>query len=167
MIQQIEELMQHWGEQHCHVGEAGGLGSPMATIMQYGGCAPRGTAGSRDLLVGAGAGMDHIACEVAAAVAELAASPPKASNWPSWQDCVICISQPCRDVSKCDCSTLPRGRPNVSQLGEAVASTSDVDPHRSKWHHTGLHPAQRQPSNQPDPRNGAGPSRLSVDRSSG
>lgn len=71
MIHEIEELMQHWGEQHCHVGEAGGLGSPMATIMEYGGCAPRGTVGSRDLLVGAGAGMDHIASEVAAAVAEL------------------------------------------------------------------------------------------------
>ncbi|MVW87845.1 hypothetical protein EI969_18170 [Pseudomonas sp. PB101] len=70
MIGEVEELMQHWGAQHGQVGDGGGLGSPMATIMQYGGCAPRGTPGSRDLMMSAG-GMDHASSEVAAAVAQL------------------------------------------------------------------------------------------------
>lgn len=71
MIEEMEVLMQHWGTQHCQVGDGGGLGSPMATIMQYGGCAPRGTPGSRDLMMSAGGGMDHASSEVAAAVAQL------------------------------------------------------------------------------------------------
>jgi len=71
MIEEIEALMLHWGAQHCQVGDGAGLGSPMATIMQYGGCAPRGTPGSRDLLMSAGGGMDFVSCEVAAAVAQL------------------------------------------------------------------------------------------------
>lgn len=71
MIAEIEELMLHWGNQYNQVGEGGGLGSPMATIMEWGGCAPRGTPGSRDLLMSAGGGMDHVACEVAAALAQL------------------------------------------------------------------------------------------------
>lgn len=71
MIEEIEALMQHWGAQHGQVGDGGGLGSPMATIMQYGGCAPRGTPGSRDLMMSAGGGMDHASTEVAAAVAQL------------------------------------------------------------------------------------------------
>lgn len=69
MIQEIEELMLHWAHQHGRVGDGGGLGSPMATIMEWGGCAPRGTPGSR--LPGGGAGMDHIASEVAAALAQI------------------------------------------------------------------------------------------------
>jgi hypothetical protein len=71
MIEEIEELMQHWARQHCQVGDGAGLGSPMATIMQWGGSAPRGTPGSRDLLMAAGGGMDHAATEVAAALAQL------------------------------------------------------------------------------------------------
>jgi hypothetical protein len=71
MIEEMEALMQHWGAQHCQVGDGGGLGSPLATIMQYGGCAPRGTPGSRDLMMSAGGGMDHASTEVAAAVAQL------------------------------------------------------------------------------------------------
>lgn len=71
MIEEVEELMQHWGNQFNQVGDGGGLGSPMATIMEWGGCAPRGTPGSRDLLMASGGGMDHVAMEVAAAVAQL------------------------------------------------------------------------------------------------
>ncbi|MGP6423900.1 hypothetical protein [Pseudomonas pharyngis] len=71
MIEEIEELMQHWGNQFNQVGEGGGLGSPMATIIEWGGSAPRGTPGSRDLMMAAGGGMDHAAMEVAAALAQL------------------------------------------------------------------------------------------------
>lgn len=71
MIEEVEELMQHWGNQFNQVGDCGGLGSPMATIMEWGGSAPRGTPGSRDLMMAAGGGMDHVAQEVAAAVAQL------------------------------------------------------------------------------------------------
>lgn len=71
MIEEIEALMQHWASQHCRVGDGVGLGSPMATIMQWGGSAPRGTPGSRDLLLASGSGMDHVATEVAAALAQL------------------------------------------------------------------------------------------------
>ncbi|MCO7614382.1 hypothetical protein NJH83_29540 [Pseudomonas chlororaphis] len=69
MIEEIEELMKHWGQQCCRVGDGVGLGSPMATIMEWGGSAPRGTPGPR--LPGGGAGMDHIASEVAAALAQI------------------------------------------------------------------------------------------------
>ncbi|WP_433770866.1 hypothetical protein [Pseudomonas putida] len=71
MIEEIEELMQHWGNQFNLVGEGGGLASPMATIIEWGGSAPRSTPGSRDLMMAAGGGMDHVAMEVAAALAEL------------------------------------------------------------------------------------------------
>lgn len=71
MISEVEELMLHWAAQHCRVGDGVGLGSPMASIMHWGGCAPRGTLGSRDLLMASGSGMDHIATEVAAALAQL------------------------------------------------------------------------------------------------
>ena len=71
MIDEVEELMQHWGNQFNQVGDGGGLGSPMATIIEWGGCAPRGTPGSRDLMMAAGGGMDHAAMEVAAALAQL------------------------------------------------------------------------------------------------
>ena len=71
MIDEVEELMQHWGNQFNQVGDGGGLGSPMATIIEWGGSAPRGTPGSRDLMMAAGGGMDHAAQEVAAALAQL------------------------------------------------------------------------------------------------
>ncbi|MFJ4193962.1 hypothetical protein [Pseudomonas sp. NPDC089534] len=73
MIDEVEELMQHWGNQLNLVGDGGGVGwgSPMATIMEWGGSAPRGTPGSRDLSMAAGAGPDHVAREVAAALAQL------------------------------------------------------------------------------------------------
>ncbi len=71
MIDEVEELMQHWGNQFNQIGDEGGLGSPMATIMEWGGCAPRSTPGSRDLMMASGGGMDHVAMEVAAALAQL------------------------------------------------------------------------------------------------
>ncbi|SET27763.1 hypothetical protein SAMN03159512_01828 [Pseudomonas sp. NFR09] len=71
MIEEMETLLKHWGEQTRRCGSAGGLGSPMATIMEWGGCAPRGTPGPRSLLDG-GAGIDAVAQEVAAALAEVA-----------------------------------------------------------------------------------------------
>ncbi|WP_338806878.1 hypothetical protein V8U11_06660 [Pseudomonas chlororaphis] len=71
MIEEIEVLMKHWASQCCRAGDGGGLASPMATIIEWGGSAPRGTPGSRDLMMSAGGGMDHVACEVAAALAQL------------------------------------------------------------------------------------------------
>lgn len=71
MIEEVEELMQHWGNQFNQVGDGGGLGSPMATIMEWGGSAPRSTPGSRDLMMASGGGMDHAAMEVAAALSQL------------------------------------------------------------------------------------------------
>ncbi|WP_439870914.1 hypothetical protein [Pseudomonas syringae] len=65
MIKEIETLMVHWGEQMRERGQGGGLGSQMGAIIEWGG-AP----GSR-MLGGAGCGIDHIASEVQAAVAEL------------------------------------------------------------------------------------------------
>lgn len=70
MIKEIEGLLLHWAEQY-QGNTSGGLGSPMATIMQYGGAAPRGTPGSRDLLRSAGAGPDFMASEVDAAIGSL------------------------------------------------------------------------------------------------
>ncbi|RMV73559.1 hypothetical protein [Pseudomonas coronafaciens] len=70
MIKEIEALMVHWGEQMRERGQGGGLGSQMGAIIEWGGAPPRGTPGSR-ILGGAGCGIDHIASEVQAAVAEL------------------------------------------------------------------------------------------------
>jgi hypothetical protein len=74
MIKEIEDLMLHWGEQLRQHGLGGGaLGSQLGTIIEWGGCAPRGTPGSR-ILGGGGVGMDFIASEIEAAVAQLARS---------------------------------------------------------------------------------------------
>ncbi|MCF5747467.1 hypothetical protein ALP36_03603 [Pseudomonas syringae pv. coriandricola] len=70
MIKEIEALMVHWGEQMRERGQGGGLGSQMGAIIEWGGAPPRGTPGSR-MLGGAGCGIDHIASEIGAAVAEL------------------------------------------------------------------------------------------------
>lgn len=70
MIKEIDELMVHWGEQSRQFGQGGGLGSQMGSIIEWGGAPPRGTPGSR-ILGGTGVGMDMIAAEVDAAVAEL------------------------------------------------------------------------------------------------
>lgn len=70
MIKEIEGFMVHWGEQKRQLGQGGGLGSQMGAIIEWGGAPPRGTPGSR-ILGGNGSGMDHIAAEIDAAVAEL------------------------------------------------------------------------------------------------
>jgi hypothetical protein len=69
MIPEIETLMRHWGEQTRRCNADRSLGSPLGTLMRFGGLMPRGTPGARDLLVGAG--PDHIAREVEAALAWL------------------------------------------------------------------------------------------------
>lgn len=69
MIKEIDELMVHWGEQRRRFGLGAGIGSQMGTIMDWKGCAPRGTPGSRP--VTGGAGMDPVASEIDAAVAQL------------------------------------------------------------------------------------------------
>ncbi|MHA4975493.1 hypothetical protein [Pseudomonas petroselini] len=69
MIPEIETLMRHWGEQNRRCNAERSLGSPLGTLMRFGGLMPRGTPGSRELSVGAG--PDHIAREVEAALAWL------------------------------------------------------------------------------------------------
>lgn len=69
MIPEIETLMRHWGEQTRRCNAERSLGSPLGTLMRFGGLMPRGTPGSRELSVGAG--PDHIAREVEAALAWL------------------------------------------------------------------------------------------------
>lgn len=71
MIDEVETLLRHWGEQCRCNGEGGGMGSPMATIMEWGGCAPRGTPGSR-IILGAGAGPDGVTQEITAALSDIA-----------------------------------------------------------------------------------------------
>lgn len=67
----VGELMKHWGEQRGKLGLEASLGSQMGTIMEWKGSAPRtGSSGARILV--SGAGLDHAASEVDAAVAELA-----------------------------------------------------------------------------------------------
>lgn len=75
MIKEIEELLVHWGEHHRRYGLGAGIGSQMGSIMEWKGCAPRGTPGSR-IITGA-AGMDHVTSEVDAAVAQLRRNGPK------------------------------------------------------------------------------------------
>ncbi|MCQ9422706.1 hypothetical protein NRB16_04060 [Pseudomonas sp. LJDD11] len=70
---EIEGLMQHWGEQRARLGLASGVGSQMGSIMEWKGLAPSGTPGSR--ILAGGMGLDHIASEVEAAVAELERRP--------------------------------------------------------------------------------------------
>ncbi|MCF5708350.1 hypothetical protein GIV19_13745 [Pseudomonas syringae] len=76
MIEEVEAVMVHWGEQRMRIGLSGGLSSPMAGIMEWGAYIPRSTPGSRSL-VGNGSGMDYISSEVEAAVAEMARGPVK------------------------------------------------------------------------------------------
>ncbi|WP_313364366.1 hypothetical protein [Pseudomonas sp.] len=73
----VAELMHHWGEQRRQLGLEASLGSQMGTIMEWKGSAPRtGSSGARILM--AGAGLDHAAAEVDAAVAELARGDERA-----------------------------------------------------------------------------------------
>lgn len=73
MNAEIEGLMQHWGEQRSRLGLTSGVGSQLGSIMEWKGLAPSGTPGSR--ILGGGMGLDHIASEVDAAVAELERRP--------------------------------------------------------------------------------------------
>ncbi|WP_050437998.1 hypothetical protein [Pseudomonas fulva] len=67
----VAGLMHHWGEQRRQLGLGASIGSQMGTIMEWKGSAPRtGASGARILV--SGAGLDHAAAEVDAAVAELA-----------------------------------------------------------------------------------------------
>jgi hypothetical protein len=77
MIKEIEDLMVHWGEFRRRYGQGAGIGSQMGSIMEWKGCAPRGTPGSR--IIGGGAGMDHLTSEVDAAIAKLNRSGAKGS----------------------------------------------------------------------------------------
>ncbi|MFR0674625.1 hypothetical protein ACLUUI_14380 [Enterobacterales bacterium AW_CKDN230030176-1A_HGKHYDSX7] len=67
----VEGLMRHWAEQRALLGLEAGLGSQMGSIMEWKGAAPRGGVSGSRILLG-GAGLDHSAAEVDAAVAELA-----------------------------------------------------------------------------------------------
>ncbi len=66
----VGELMQHWGDQRSQLGLTSSMGSQMGTIMEWKGAAPRGGVSGARILV-SGAGLDHAASEVDAAVAEL------------------------------------------------------------------------------------------------
>lgn len=66
----VGELMKHWGEQRSQLGLEASLGSQMGTIMEWKGSAPRGGSSGSRILV-SGAGLDHAAAEVDAAVAQL------------------------------------------------------------------------------------------------
>ncbi|WP_410045748.1 hypothetical protein [Pseudomonas sp. HLMP] len=70
-LRMVGELMQHWGEQRSQLGLTSSIGSQMGTIMEWKGAAPRGGASGARILV-SGAGLDHAAAEVDAAVAALA-----------------------------------------------------------------------------------------------
>lgn len=69
MIEEVEALLQHWGDKCRACGSVGGLSSPMGSIMQWGGCVPRGMPGSR--IPGAGAGPDGLALEIDAALFDI------------------------------------------------------------------------------------------------
>lgn len=69
-LQLVGELMRHWGEQRRLGGLEASLGSQMGTIMEWKGAAPRGGVSGHRILV-AGAGLDHPAAEVDAAVVQL------------------------------------------------------------------------------------------------
>lgn len=65
MIEEVEALMQHWGERCRHGLNAAGGQSPLAVAMQYGGMVSGGASGS----VGLAGGVDPAAEEVDAALA--------------------------------------------------------------------------------------------------
>ncbi|MNJ62091.1 hypothetical protein D3C77_579180 [compost metagenome] len=70
MMKDVDSLMRHWAEQRAQLGLKSGLGSQMGSIMEWKGAAPRGGSSGARILVG-GAGLDHAAAEIDAAVAEL------------------------------------------------------------------------------------------------
>lgn len=66
----IGELMRHWGERRMQLGLEASLGSQMGNIMEWKGAAPRGGSSGSRILV-SGAGLDHAAAEVDAALVQL------------------------------------------------------------------------------------------------
>jgi hypothetical protein len=71
MIDAMEDLLKHWGEQRRCNGLGGTGASPLAGLMQWKGAPPRGEGGSVVLL--GGAGLDHVAAEVEAVLAAMEA----------------------------------------------------------------------------------------------
>ena len=69
MIDEIEGLLVHWGEQCRRNGSGGGGVSPLAGLIEWKGAPPRGEAGAVILL--GGSGFDHAAAEVDAALGAL------------------------------------------------------------------------------------------------
>lgn len=69
MIERIEGLMIHWGEQCRRSGYGCSLGSQLGAMIEWGGQPPRSVYGSRPLI--SGGGVDHLAAEVDAALAIL------------------------------------------------------------------------------------------------
>lgn len=69
MIERIEGLMIHWGEQCRRSGYGCSLGSQLGAMIEWGGQPPRSVYGSRALI--SGGGVDHAAAEVDAALAVL------------------------------------------------------------------------------------------------
>ncbi|MHC5351675.1 hypothetical protein [Metapseudomonas furukawaii] len=69
MIKQIEGVLQHWGEQCRRSGLGGGLGSTLGVLMDWRGAPPRVAYGAKTLV--SGAGVDLVASEVDAVLAEL------------------------------------------------------------------------------------------------
>lgn len=120
MVEEIEELIQHWGNQFNQVGDGGGLGSPMATIIEWGGSAPRGTPGSRDLMMATGGGMDHAAMEVAAALAQLERQSEKGAL----------LARPARN------RYLPRPAWSVRSQLPLLGLGGDADRTYRNWVHT-------------------------------
>ncbi len=69
MIDAMEALLEHWGEQRRRKGLGGSGASPLAGLIEWQGAPPRGEAASVVLL--GGAGLDHVAAEVEAVLAAL------------------------------------------------------------------------------------------------
>lgn len=69
MIEAIEGLLVHWGEQSRRHGVGGGGASPLAGLIEWRGAPPRGEPGAVILL--GGSGFDHAAAEVDAALGAL------------------------------------------------------------------------------------------------
>jgi hypothetical protein len=80
MIEAMEDLLEHWGEQRRRKGLGGSGASPLAGLMEWKGAPPRGEASSVVLL--GGAGLDHVAAEVEAVLAELEAKGNQAAPVP-------------------------------------------------------------------------------------
>jgi hypothetical protein len=80
MIEAMEDLLEHWGEQRRRKGLGGSGASPLAGLMEWKGAPPRGEASSVVLL--GGAGLDHVAAEVEAVLAELEAKGNQAAPLP-------------------------------------------------------------------------------------